>query len=141
MRIRFVVAFFSSLIASIASAGGSSYATTIEAMEKVDNDYYRLTVKTLAFSDTPEHAVLHLKYRPRALGWFRRPSMITREAYEHCIAEFKAHFEKRESFSLGIMGTGFIDLPNKPGEYQSNALAVLEEDHGERVCFSFAMPV
>ena len=48
MRIRFVVAFFSSLIASIASAGGSSYATTIEAMEKVDNDYYRLTVKVIS---------------------------------------------------------------------------------------------
>jgi hypothetical protein len=65
----------------------------------------------------------------------------TREAYDHCIAEFKAHVEKRESFSLGIMGTGFIELPNKPGEYQSNALAVLEEYHGDRVCYSFAMPV
>jgi hypothetical protein len=141
MRIRFVVALFASLLASTASAGGSSYTTTIEAMEKVDNDYYRLTVKTLAFSDTPERAVLHLKYRPRALGWFQRPSMITREAYDHCISEFKAHFAKRESFPLGIMGTGFLDLPGTRGEYQSNALAVLEEYHGDRVCYSLARPV
>jgi hypothetical protein len=141
MRVRFVVALFSSLLAAVASAGGSSFTTTIEAMEKVESDYYRLTVKTLAFSDKPERAVLHLKYQPRALGWFQRPSMITREAYDHCIAKFKGHFEKQESFSLGVMGTGFIALPNAPGEYLSNALAVLEEYHGDRVCFSFAMPV
>jgi hypothetical protein len=141
MRRRFVVALFASLFASTASAGGSSYTTTIEAMEKVDSDYYRLTVTTLAFSDSPQRAFLHLKYRPRALGWFHRPPIVTREAYDLCIAKFKEHFNQRESFPLGVMGTGFIDLPSKPGEYQSNALAVLEEYHGDRVCYSFAMPV
>jgi hypothetical protein len=141
MRVRLVAVLLSSLLATAASAGGSSYTTTIKAMEKIDDDYYRLTVETVAFSITPQRAVLHLKFRPRALGWFQRPSMITREAYDQCIAKFKAHFEKRESFPLGIMGTGFIDVPNKPQEFQSNALAVLEEHHGDRVCYSFAMPV
>ncbi|MBF2096883.1 MAG: hypothetical protein IGQ88_00695 [Gloeomargaritaceae cyanobacterium C42_A2020_066] len=141
MRICFVAVLISSSFAASASAGGSSYATTIKAMGKIEDTYYRLTVETVAFSATPERAVLHLKFWPRALGWLQRPSMITREAYDQCIAEFKVRFEKRESFPLGIMGTGFIDVPNKSREYQSNALAALEEYHGDRVCYSFAKPI
>ncbi len=122
-----------------AHAGGSSYPTTIESMERVKADHYRLVVKTRALSSEPQRIVLHLKFRPRALG-LRPPPMVTRAAYDECIALFKTHLQERKSFPLGVMGTGLVPLPDKPNEYQSNALALLEEFRGDRVCYSFAMP-
>jgi hypothetical protein len=128
------------IITAAAHAGGTSYMTTIESMQQIESDHYRLVVMTRALSSKPSRIVLHLKYRPRALG-FRPPSRVTRAAYTECIERFKEHFRKHESFPLGVMGTGIVPIPKKPGEYQSNALVLLEEYRGDRVCYSFANPV
>jgi hypothetical protein len=136
---KLVIRAITTLSIAIAHAGGSSYQTTIELMEQVKDDHYRLVVTTHALSADSQRVVLHLKFRPRALGP-RPPAMVTRAAYDECIAQFKVYFQRRESFPLGVMGTGLVPVPDKPGEYQSNALALLEEHRGNRVCYSFAMP-
>jgi hypothetical protein len=140
MRFHFVTTLLFTLSTQVAHAGGSSYPTTIVSMAEVKPDHYRLVVKTIALSEKQAQFVLHLKYLPSALG-SRPPSMVNRTAYDKCIAILKEHFRKNETFSLGVMGQGIVEVPGKPGEHQSNALALLEEYRGGRVCYSFAMPI
>ena len=126
-------------LGATAYAGGTSYETTIEAFETTGTDQYRLLVKPTAFADKRESIVIHLRYRPQALGR-TPPPMISLQAYRECVARLKEHYQKREQFRLGEMGTGLVPIPGKPGEYQSNALALLKEYQGNQVCYSFGNP-
>jgi len=120
-------------------AGGDSFQTTVESMQRVTATHHKLVVLTTATAGTPTRVVLHLHYRPLAFR-FSKPSSVTRANYDECIALIKLHFEKRESFRLGVMGTGLIPVEGETGAYLSNGLALEEEFNGSKACYSYARP-
>ena len=120
-------------------AGGDSFQTTVESMQRVTATHYKLVALTTATADTPTRVVLHLHYRPLAFR-LSKPSSVTRANYDECIAVIKSHFEKRETFRLGVMGTGLLPVEGETGEYLSNGLALEEEFTGRKVCYSYAKP-
>ena len=124
----------------IAQAGGDSFQTTVESMQRVSATHHKLVVLTTATSDAPTRVVLHLHYRPLAFR-FSKPQSVTRANYDKCIARIKSHFEKGETFRLGVMGTGLLPVEGKADEYLSNGLALEEEFNGTKACYSYANPI
>ena len=126
-------------ISAVALAGGGSFQTTVESMQRVSATHYKLIVLTTAMSDAPSRVVLHLHYRPLAFR-FSKPQSVTRANYDECIARIRSHFEKGEAFRLGVMGTGLVPVEGVAGEYLSNGLALEEELNGNKACYSYAKP-
>jgi hypothetical protein len=122
-----------------AQAGGDSFQTTVESMARVSATHHKLVVVTTATSDVPTRVVLHLHYRPLAFR-FSKPQSVTRANYDECIARIRSHFEKGETFRLGVMGTGLLPVEGVAGEYLSNGLALEEEFNGNKACYSYARP-
>jgi hypothetical protein len=123
----------------IGVAGGDSFQTTVESMQRITATHHKLVVTTTATADVPTRVVLHLHYRPMAFR-FSKPSSVTRANYDECIALIKSHFEKGETFRLGVMGMGLIPVEGTAGEYLSNGLAMEEEFSGNKACYSYARP-
>jgi hypothetical protein len=109
-------------------------------MQRVSATHHKLVVLTTATSDAPTRVVLHLHYRPLVFR-FSKPQSVTRTNYDECIARIKSHFEKGETFRLGVMGTGLLPVEGKADEYLSNGLALEEEFNGNKACYSYAKPI
>jgi hypothetical protein len=126
-------------MSAIALAGGDSFQTTVESMQRVSATHHKLIVLTTAMSDVPSRVVLHLHYRPLAFR-FSKPQSVTRANYDECIARIRSHFEEGEAFRLGVMGAGLLPVEGVVGEYLSNGLALEEEFNGDKACYSYAKP-
>jgi hypothetical protein len=126
-------------------AGGDSFDAEILNFSPKGNDEFKMTLLqyTGVYGEKdpqePRKLIIHLRYFPRAFGK-SRPSNLTRENYMHCISLLEKQLKKGGRFHFGIMAQGYKPIPGKKNEYQSNALAYLEEVTGAMVVYSFANP-
>jgi hypothetical protein len=120
-------------------AGGVSFRAQLIQLRERGHGEYRAVLDLYQGGKKPKRFVLHLRYRPDILG--RRPAEFSQQSYARCITLLKRHATKRDFFRFGLLGSGFVPKRGAKGEYQSNALAVMEEYDGKRLIYSMGNPV
>ena len=139
----FILSLFLLFLPTISKAGGTSYLFEITNLESKGNNQYKLTLKCKEKESEcakTNQIVIHLRFNKSALGK-HMPSQITSENYSNCISKLKEQYKAGGSFRFGFMGTGIVPIRGKKNEYQSNALAELEEYDGKIAIYSFARPI
>ena len=131
------------LLPATSKAGGVSYLFEIANMESKGNNQYKLTLKCKekeAECSKTNQIVIHLRFNKSSFGK-NMPGQITSENYSSCISKLKEQYKTGGSVRFGFMGTGIVPIRGRKNEYQSNALAELEEYDDKVVIYSFARPV
>jgi len=132
--ITFMLAFCHS-----AFAGGDSFPIEIMSLTPKDSGEYRMEFIQHGapygrnLEGGPQRIVVHLRYNETMFG--AGTTYASRENYESAIVLLKRQAEAKEKILFGVMGQGY--LPIKDNEYQSNALAIIEQADGKKVVFSF----
>jgi hypothetical protein len=125
------------LLASVAQAGGGHFTAEIVDLTAKGGDEFVITLKQYGEPYSPQR-----EFKPRVLKVHLRHNsghvLTSKSKYLAALNVLIRQFAKGGQFHLGILGRGYLPIPGKPGEYQSNALAVLEEDPGKFVVYSFA---
>ncbi|NJK91729.1 MAG: hypothetical protein HC904_07845 [Blastochloris sp.] len=138
------LSFFFALVIN-AYAGGDSFLVEIVSLTLKANDEYRLEFiqHTAPYvrdvSGLPARIIVHLRYKDEIFEP-NSPSSISREQYNKAIAMLREQAAKGGKSLFGIMSLGFTPIKGKKGEFQSNALSILEQFNGEKVVYSFAKP-
>lgn len=145
MRKNFLPVTLILLVISIVSpqakaAGGDSFPAKIIEITSKGNDEYRLVVQLQVQANKWERRVFHLRHRASVFGK-QPPDFVTRENYLACIERLKTYAKERKNFRFGFMGTGYVPIPGKKNEFQSNSLAFLEENDGVKAIYSMARPL
>ncbi len=138
-----ILSLFLFLMPTTSKAGGISYLFEIANLESKGNNQYKLTLKCKQKEDdcsTTSQIVIHLRFNKSAFGK-NMPPQITLENYLSAISKLKEHYKKGSTFRFGLMGVGSIPIRGRKNEYQSNALAELEEHDGKVAIYSFARPI
>ncbi len=152
MKIKFIskkivqISFFFilfTLFTITSKAGGVSYLFEIVNLESEGNNQYKLTLNCKqkeADCGKTNKLIIHLRFNKSAFGK-SMPKDISLENYLGCISKLKEQYKKGGTFRFGFVGVGVVPKRGKKNEYQSNALAELEEHDGKIVIYSFAQPI
>lgn len=124
-----------------AFAGGDSFLIEIVSLTPKDNGEYRMELMQHGapygrkLEGGPKRIVVHLRYNKTMFG--SGTTYASREYYESAIVFLRKQAETREKLLFGVMGQGYSPIKDADNEYQSNALAIVEQVDGEKVVFSY----
>jgi hypothetical protein len=122
------------------AAGGDSFPAEIIEFTPKGKDEYRLVVELQVQANKTNRLVLHLRHHASIFGK-HLPNFVTKENYLACIERLKTYARERKKFRLGFLGTGYVPIPGKKNEFQSNSLSLLAEFTDEKVIYSMARPI